>query len=147
MTLTLTGEQISPVIQNLFFCNSEQIRLARRFVNTFIYETDAIFDTNELRMPLSVLAGILNTGKTFPLALCFITSESAASFDFMEDTLDELFFYNCPRPKVVCGDFAKGLAISIATRETTGQETGLGEQYTLQLCEVTRPEQTGSQSH
>lgn len=58
-------------------------------------------------MPLSVLAGILNTGKTFPLALCFITSESAASFDFMEDTLDELFFYNCPRPKVVCGDFAK----------------------------------------
>lgn len=86
-------------------------------------------------MPLSVLVGILNTGKTFPFALCFITSESAATFDFMEDTLDELFFYNCPRPKVVCGDFTKRLAKLIATRETKRQETGLGEQYTLQLCE------------
>lgn len=101
----------------------------------FIYETDANFDTNELRMPLSVLVGILNTGKTFPFALCFITSESTATFDFMEDTLDELFFYNCPRPKVVCRDFAKGLAKSIATREMKRQETGLGKQYILQLCE------------
>ena len=36
---------------------------------------------------------------------------------------------------MVYGDFAKGLAKSIATRETKRQETGLGEQYTLQLFE------------
>ena len=88
------GERISRVVQNLFFCNSEQIRLARRFVSIFIYKTDATFDTNELRMPLSILVRVINTGKTFPFALCFIISESAATFDFMEETLDELFFYN-----------------------------------------------------
>ncbi len=131
----LIGERISRVVQNIFFCNSEQIRLARRFVSTFVYETDATFDTNELRMPFSVLVGVLNTGKTFPFALCFITSESVATFDFMEDTLDELFFYNCPRPKVVFSDFAKRLAKSIATRETKRQETGFSERYTLQLFE------------
>ena len=85
----LIGEWISRVIQNLFFCNSEQIRLARQFVSTFTYETDGTFDTNELRMLLFVLVGVLNTGKTLPFALCFITSEFAATFDFMEDTLDE----------------------------------------------------------
>ncbi len=85
-------------------------------------------------MPLSVLVGVLNTGKTFPFAWCFITSGSAATFDFMVDILDELFFYNFPSPKVVYCDFAKGLAKSIATRETKRQETRLGEQYTLQLC-------------
>ena len=72
------------VIEDLFFCSSEQIRLARKFVSSFIYETDATFNTNELRMPLSILVGILDTGKTFPLGLYFITSETTASFEFME---------------------------------------------------------------
>lgn len=35
-------------------------------------------------MPLSVLVGVFSTGKIFLFALCFITSESAATFDFME---------------------------------------------------------------
>ena len=78
-----------------------------------MYETDATFHTNELRMPLSILVGVLNTGKTFPFALCFITSENTASFEFMKDQLDDLFFHNCPRPKVFCGDFAKGLASAL----------------------------------
>lgn len=34
-------------------------------------------------MPLSILVGVLNTGKTFPFGLCFITSETTASFEFM----------------------------------------------------------------
>ncbi len=132
----LIGEQISRIVQNLFFCNSEQTRLVRQFVSTFIYETNATFDTNELQMPLSVLVGVLNTGKTFLFALCFTTFESAVTFDFMEDLLDKLFFYNFLRLKVVFGDFANGLAKSIATRETKRQETGLDEQYTLQLFEL-----------
>ncbi len=86
-------------------------------------------------MPLFVLVGVLNTGKTFPFALCFIISEAAVTFHLIEHILDEFFFYNCQRPKVVHGDFAKGLAKSIATREKKRQETGLGEEYTLQLYE------------
>lgn len=57
------------------------------------------------------MVGILNTGKTFPFALCFITSETTASFEFIEDQLDDLFLYNCPRPKVICGDFAKEINV------------------------------------
>lgn len=61
-------------------------------------------------MPLSILVGILNTGKPFPFSLCFITSKPTATFTLIEDMLDELFFYKYPRPEFVCGDFAKGLA-------------------------------------
>lgn len=85
-------------------------------------------------MPLSVLIGILNTGKKFPFALCFITLESAATFEFMEDQLDEIFFHNCERPRVICGDFAKGLASAIATREAKVHAEGKPSSF-LQLCE------------
>ena len=85
-------------------------------------------------MPLSILVGVLNTGKTFPFALCFITSETTASFEFMEDQLDELFFYNCLRPRVIYGDFAKGLTLAIAKRKAEHQRAGDGETYILQLC-------------
>lgn len=100
-----------------------------------MYETDATFNTIELRMPVSILVGVLNTVKTFPFALCFITSETTASFEFMEDQLDDLFSHNCPRPRLICGDFAKGLASAIAEREAEHQEAGHRETYILQLCE------------
>lgn len=100
-----------------------------------MYETNATFNTNELRMPLSILVGVLNTGKTLSFALCFITSETTASFEFMEDQLDDLFFHNCPRPKVIYGYFAKGLASAIARREAEHQQAGHGETYILQLSE------------
>ena len=87
-----------------------------------MYETDATFN-----MPLSILVGVLNTGKTFPFALCFITSGTTASFEFMEDQLDDLFFYNCPRPKVIYDDCAKGLTSAIARREAEHQQAGYGE--------------------
>ncbi len=86
-------------------------------------------------MPLSILVGILTTGKTFLFGLCFITSETTASFEFMEQQLDDLFFYNCPRPKVIYGDFAKGLALAIVKRETQYHSDENLQKYILQLCE------------
>ena len=68
-------------------------------------------------MLLSVLVEIFNTRNTFPVMLCFITSESAAIFDFMVNILDKLFFYNCPCAIVVFIDFLEGLAKSIMTYE------------------------------
>lgn len=68
------------------------------FVSSFIHETEATFNTNKLKMPLSVLVEILNTGKTFPFALCFITSESTATFEFMEDQMHEIFFTTVSGP-------------------------------------------------
>jgi hypothetical protein len=48
-------------------------------------ETDATFNTNSLYLPLSVVVGITNTGKTFPLTYTWITSESTEAFQFIQD--------------------------------------------------------------
>jgi hypothetical protein len=48
------GIQTQRVIRDLFWMSLEQIRMARRFVSGFIYETDATFNTNCLKLPLSV---------------------------------------------------------------------------------------------
>ncbi len=78
------SEQVGCVFQDLFFCNSEQICFAPRFVSCFIYKTIAIFNTNERQIPLSILVGVLNIGKIFSFAFCFITSEVASTFEFIE---------------------------------------------------------------
>jgi len=62
------------------------------------------------------MVGITNTGKTFPLAYCYITSESAKSFDFVAGELTKYVFYDCPEAAVICADFTKGLGAAIAAR-------------------------------
>jgi hypothetical protein len=62
------------------------------------------------------MVGITNTGKTFPLAYCYITSESAKSFDFVAGELTKYIFYNCLEAAVICADFTKGLGAAMAAR-------------------------------
>jgi hypothetical protein len=81
-----------------------------------MYETDATFNTNCLKLLLSMMVGINNCSKTFPLAYCYITLESAASFKFVVDQLSNLVFYNCPKAAVVVEDFFKGLKAAIAAK-------------------------------
>jgi len=81
-----------------------------------MYKTDATFNTNRLKLPLSVMVGIDNRGKTFPMGYCYITSESAASFKFVADQLSDLAFYDCPKAAVVVGDFSKGLGAAVAAK-------------------------------
>jgi hypothetical protein len=85
-------------------------------VSDFLYKIDATFNTNELRLPLSVIVGITNTSKTFPLVYCYITSESAKSFDFVVGELTKYVFYNCLEAAVIYADFTKGLGAAIAAR-------------------------------
>jgi hypothetical protein len=94
----------------------EQIKLACQFVSGFIYKTDATFNTNCLKLLLSVIVGINNCSKTFLIAYCYITLESAASFKFVVDQLSDLAFYNCLKAAVVVGDFSKGLRAAIAAK-------------------------------
>jgi hypothetical protein len=49
----------------------------------------------------------------------FITSESAKSFQFTSKYLSDLYFYDYPKARVICGDFSKGLSaiIALKTRE------------------------------
>jgi MULE transposase-like protein len=114
--LDAAGERTVRVIKDLFWMTAEQIKLGRRFVSGFMYETDATFNTNRLKLPLSVMVGIDNRGKTFPMAYCYITSESAASFKFVADQLSDLAFYDCPEAAVVVGDFSKGLGAAMAAK-------------------------------
>jgi hypothetical protein len=104
------------VIRDIFWITPEQIRLARRFVSGFMYEIDSTFNTNRLRLPLSDIVGIDNIGKTFPVAFCYITSESAASFAWISEQLSEYVFYDCPEPAIIIGDFAKGLGAAVAAK-------------------------------
>ena len=120
------------VVQDIFFINDDQISFGRRFVSGFLYETDAIFNTNELRLPLSVMVGITNTGKTFPLVYCYITSESAKSFDFVSGELTKYVFYDCPEAAVICADFTKGLGAAIAARAL--RENGIEDEAAQERC-------------
>ena len=110
------GNRSQRVIQDMFWIALEQIRLARRFVSDFMYKTDATFNTNSLRLPLSVIIGIDNTRATFPIAFCYITSESAASFKWIAKQLIKLAFYNCPKLDLIIRDFSKGLRAAVAAK-------------------------------
>jgi hypothetical protein len=68
------------VVRDIFFMLDEQIYMARRFVSGFLYKTNATFNTNTRRLPLSVIVRIDNTGHIFPIAFMFITTELAKSF-------------------------------------------------------------------
>jgi hypothetical protein len=58
----------------------KQIKLARQFVSSFIYKTNATFNTNILKMLLSIIVSINNTSKTFLIVYYYITLELVASF-------------------------------------------------------------------
>jgi hypothetical protein len=88
--------------------------MLKRFVNSFMYKTDATFNTNRLKLSLSVIVGIDNCSKTFLIAYYYITLESAASFKFVANQLSDLVFYNCLKAAVVVKDFLKGLAAAKA---------------------------------
>jgi len=83
-----------------------------------MYKTDATFNTNSLCLLLGVMVGIDNTSKTFPVAYCYITSESAASFKWIADQLTDLVFYNCPELELIVGDFSKGLGAAVVAKAT-----------------------------
>lgn len=113
------GNIFAKQLEQIFFINGDQIRLGRRFVSDFVMECDATFSNNLLRMPLANIVGITNTGRTFSLAFSFIRSESSENFNFIFQSLDELVFYDIPRPKVVLSDQAKGFIKSLADQWST----------------------------
>jgi hypothetical protein len=85
-------------------------------VSGFIYKTNATFNTNSLKLPLSVMVGIDNTRATFPIAYCYITSESTASFKWIAEQLTKLAFWDCPKPTLIVEDFLKGLGAAVVAK-------------------------------
>jgi len=110
------------VVQDIFWMSPEQIRMARRFVSDFVYKTDTTFNTNILKLLLSVLVGINNTSSTFLIAYCYITSELAVSFKWISKQLTDLAFSDCLEPALIISNFSKGLGAAIATKATANLE-------------------------
>jgi hypothetical protein len=82
------------------------------------------------------MVGITNTGKTFPLAYCYITSESAKSFDFVAGELTKYVFYDCLEATVICADFTEGLGAVIAARAL--RESGVEDEAAQErICSQT----------
>jgi len=87
-----------------------------------MYEADATFNTNELRLPLSVMVGITNTSNTFLIAIAYITLESAESFEFVQHELTKYIFFDCPKAAVIVADFTKGLGAAIVAKAKQDKE-------------------------
>lgn len=113
------------VVEHFFFCNSEQIRLTRRFISSFMVQTNATFNTNHLNLPISALVGKTNTQQTFHVAYFLITLESTEAFVFITQCMNDLFFYDdCPRPAVPIGDFNSGLSAEVLRRRKQTRSDG-----------------------
>ena len=67
-------------------------------------EVDTTFNTNNLKLPLTIITGISNTGDSFPVAFSFLPSESKVSFDFIFENLKEIVWQEFPPLRVVIGD-------------------------------------------
>jgi hypothetical protein len=81
-----------------------------------VAETDATFNTNTKRLLLQSVIGIDNTGKTFSFLHSFSLNEAARTFEFLMKIWETHFFYDCPGPAVIAGDFSKGLTAAVARK-------------------------------
>ena len=77
-----TGQASRKRLEQLFFMTDEQISLGQQFCSSFMLEINSTFNTNTLKLPLTILTGVSNTGKSFPLAFSFAPSENKDSMDF-----------------------------------------------------------------
>jgi hypothetical protein len=111
----LTGKPVSRKLVQLFFAHHKQLEAATRFVSDWVIIIDGTFNTNELRLPLLVVVGVLSTNETFPVAFSYCPSESAASIGFVWSSLKEECFIpaSAALPRVIIGDWAAGLTSSV----------------------------------
>lgn len=96
--------------------------MARRFVSDFMYKTATTFNTNILKLPLSVIVGIDNTSSTFLAVYCYITSELVVSFKWVLEQVTDLVFSDCPKPTLIIGNFSKGLRAAVVAKATADLE-------------------------
>lgn len=113
-----TQKRMFCIVEQIFFCFSEQITLARCFVNNWMLKVNATFNTNKLHLSLSVIIDIINIDLMFSVTFFFIISESAEFFTFIEKQMQLLMWYDCSEPKVVVSDQTKGLIVFMTQTET-----------------------------
>lgn len=91
--------------------------MSLKFVNNFIIQIDAIFNTNTLNILLLILIEITNTMSSFLLAYTFIFSEFAEVIKFVNACCKELFFWDdCLGLVVMLRDFSLDLLVAIVRK-------------------------------
>lgn len=109
-----SGTIIDRKLLQIWFIHPAAVRFAQRFCAGKLLVVNGTFNTNELRLPLLTSVGIINTGKTFPMALSYCPGETAASYNFFFKSLrSEVFINGVADPRMVMGDQAAGLISSI----------------------------------
>ena len=84
----------SQKVEFFFFISSQQIRLAKQFVNYFLIIINIIFNINKNNLFFSVFVYITNILKIISIIYCFIKFEFINTFLFINDCIKNLFFYN-----------------------------------------------------
>jgi hypothetical protein len=80
------------VLKAVSYTNDDLIRLARRFCPDWMVQMDGTFNTNKIKMPLTDVLGVTNTGNSFIFAFSFVTSESAHNWGFTLQCLGHVVF-------------------------------------------------------
>ena len=70
----------------IWFAHPAQLEATRRFITNFLLVVNGTFNTNDLRLTLVNMVGVLNTGETFPVAFSYCASKSRESFNFIWDS-------------------------------------------------------------
>ena len=112
------GEVISRKLIQIWFTYPRLIEAARRFVSDFVLIIVGTFNTNKLKLPLLIAVGILNSGKTFPVAFEWCPGESRELFAFFWECINSYCFdkpgdVKVVPMRVVLGDQAAGLTASL----------------------------------
>jgi hypothetical protein len=108
-SLDVIGKVVSRELVQIWFSHPSLMTAARRFVADFVLIIDGTFNTNTSKLPLLVAVGILNLGRTFPVAFSWCPAEDRESYLFFWECLKTHCFNpprqpNCSLMKVILGD-------------------------------------------
>ncbi|XP_038711743.1 PKS-NRPS hybrid synthetase CHGG_01239-like [Tripterygium wilfordii] len=82
-------EPETEVLQDLFWCNSTSIQLARAFPSVFML--DCTYKTNKYRLPLLQIVGVTSTKKTFSVCFCYMSAEKEENYVWALNCFKDLF--------------------------------------------------------
>jgi hypothetical protein len=104
---------ISKKLIQIWFTHPKLLQESARFIAGCVLVVDATFNTNKAQMPIIVAVGVLNNGKTFPVAFSYCRSEDHASYAFFWSCLKEFWPINTADPTVVVSDQAGAILSSL----------------------------------
>ena len=113
------GQEIRLKLIQIGFTHPSLIEATKKSVADFLCVIDGTFNTNNLRMPILIAVGVLNSGRTFPIAFSYCPSESKESYSLFWESLKAFCFTDiCDGPatvppRVILGDQAGGILASV----------------------------------